>query len=155
MSQSRLLKAIDLPPLWLTACLFLTWWIKHNARFGLSFGATWPQIVGGCLILAGAALMALAIFEMRRQRTTVVPHRTAAKLVTTGIFARSRNPIYLGDTLVLLGVILYWDALLALALVPVFIGILKKRFILPEEQRLTAKFPENFAKYCQEVRRWV
>ncbi len=98
--------------------------------------------------------MLLAVSEMRKHRTNVTPHLNAVHLVVSGIFKRSRNPIYLGDVLILTGLILRWDAVLALPLIPVFISILERRFIVLEENRLRITFRANFAKYCQRVRRW-
>ncbi len=148
------LKWIDIPPVWLLGALALAWWQKTALPMG-SFGPVWADLLGGILVGGGVLLMALAVFEMRRHRTTVIPHLEAASLVTSGIFSRSRNPIYLGDSLALLGMILYWDAVLALPLVPVFIWIIEKRFILPEEDRLDRKFLAEFARYKQQTRRWV
>lgn len=100
-------------------------------------------------------LMLLAVHELRRNKTTVVPHRTPDRLVQTGIFSRSRNPIYLGDALVLAGLILKFDAVLSLPLVPVFVFVIEKRFILPEEDRMRRKYRIEYARYEQKVRRWL
>ncbi len=100
-------------------------------------------------------LTALAAYEMRNRRTTIIPHRDADALVTTGIFSRSRNPIYLADVMILSGMILYWGAVLSLPLVPILLWLLERRFVIPEEDRLRRKFRADFARYCQKVRRWV
>jgi protein-S-isoprenylcysteine O-methyltransferase Ste14 len=122
---------------------------------GLSFGGPWADFAGGLLVGGGIVLMLLAVAEMRRQRTTVVPHRDADALVTGGIFSRSRNPIYLGDALLLAGLILRWDAVLSLPLIPVFVWLIERRFVIPEENRLRRKFRADFARYEAKVRRWV
>ena len=84
-----------------------------------------------------------------------MPHETPSFMVQTGIFSRTRNPIYLGDVLLLTGVILKMDAVLSLVLVPVFVWLLEKRFIVPEEDRLRRKFRSDFARYERKTRRWV
>jgi len=99
--------------------------------------------------------MLLAVYEMRKHKTTVIPHREADTMVTTGIFSRSRNPIYLGDVLLLAGLVLRFDAVLSLPLVPVLLWVLEKRFVIPEENRLRVKFRANFARYCETTRRWI
>lgn len=99
--------------------------------------------------------MLLAVTEMRRQKTTVIPHLEADHLVQSGIFKRSRNPIYLGDVLLLAGFILRWDAPLALPLVPALMWVLQRRFILPEEDRLRRKFGQAFEHYTQTTQRWL
>ncbi|WP_435311034.1 methyltransferase family protein [Primorskyibacter sedentarius] len=150
-----MMKWLDMPPVWLAGALVLAWVQRTYLPMGLSFGPVWADLLGGLLVGGGLLLMALAIHEMRSKRTTVVPHRIPDALVTTGIFSRTRNPIYLGDSMILAGMILYWDAVLALALVPIFVWVIENRFILPEEARLRRKFVAQFARYAQQVRRWV
>ena len=146
---------LDIPPVWLAAALAVAWWQSGQFSYGLSFGGAWADFLGGLLVGAGVLLALLAVYEMRRQRTTVVPHREAQALVSTGIFSRSRNPIYLGDMLILAGFILSWDAVLSLPLLPIFLWILEKRFVLPEEDRLRRKFRADFARFCEKTRRWL
>lgn len=149
------MKWIDIPPVWLALCLALAWWAGAADPWNLSFGGAWADFVGGLLVGAGLLLMLLAVTEMRRRRTTVIPHREAEALVTTGLFRFSRNPIYLGDLLVLAGFILRWDAPIALPLVPLFAWVIERRFILPEEARLRRRFHADFARYCAATRRWL
>lgn len=149
------MKWIDLPPVWLFVFAVMVWAQATYFPMGLYFGDGWPDFIGGLLVGAGLVLMALAFYEFRRARTTVVPHMEASALITSGIFKRTRNPIYLGDALVLAGLCLRWDAVLSLALVPVFVWVIEKRFIIPEEDRLRRKFRADFARYCEKTRRWV
>lgn len=146
---------IDIPPVWLALALVVTWWLGAWRPFNLSFGGHWVGLPGGILVGGGLILMGLAVVEMRKWRTTFIPHRDADRLVTSGIFKRSRNPIYLGDALVLAGLIFYWDVPIALPLIPIFVWIIERRFILPEENRLRRKFREEFFRYTEKTRRWV
>ncbi len=150
-----MLKWVDIPPVWLGFFCLLAWLQSRYLTFNLSIAGAWSDFASGLLIGGGVLLMLLAITEMRKHATTVIPHLEASKLVTSGIFKRSRNPIYVGDILIFTGLILRWDAVLALPLIPVFISILEKRFIVPEENRLRVAFRADFAKYCQKVRRWI
>lgn len=150
-----MVKWIDLPPVWLGLCVGVAWAQARYLPLGLSFGGAWADFAGGILVGGGLILMALALHEMRKARTTVIPHRDADHLVQSGIFSRSRNPIYLGDLLVLAGLILRFDAVLALPLMPVYLWILEKRFVIPEENRLRRRFRADFARYCQKTRRWI
>lgn len=145
---------IDLPPVWLAVFLALAWIQAHRLPLGPAGGAL-TDLLGGLLVGGGILLLVLAIVEMRRARTTVIPHREAAALVTTGIFRRSRNPIYLGDALILTGMILYWSAWPALLLVPVFVWLITDRFILDEERRLAARFGRTFEQYSARTPRWL
>ncbi|WP_101067912.1 methyltransferase family protein [Roseovarius salinarum] len=150
-----MLKWIDLPPVWLLGCLALAWWQSAQYPLGLSFGGAWAEFAGGLLVGGGVLLMVMAAVEFRRHRTTLIPHEEADALVQSGIYSRSRNPIYLGDALVLTGFILRWDAVPSLALVPVFVWIIETRFIIPEENRLRRRFRADFFRYCQKTRRWI
>ncbi|MCR8546596.1 isoprenylcysteine carboxylmethyltransferase family protein [Salipiger sp. P9] len=148
-------KWVDMPPVWLLGFLALARWQVQAFPMGLSFGPVWADLLGGLLVGGGVLLAGLALVEMRRHHTTVLPHEEAAHLVTDGIFKRSRNPIYLGDVMILAGFILFWDAVLALPLLPVFVWVIEKRFIEPEELRLQRKFLARYAKYSQQTRRWL
>ncbi len=145
------MKTLDLPPLWLALAAFGAW----VSRSFWTAGTPWLQLMGTGLILLGLLLMAVAVFTMTLSRTTVIPHRKPTALVTGGIFALTRNPIYLGDVLVLAGLCLRWQAPLGLILVPVFGIWIARHFIHGEEARLHAAFGGAFAEYATRVRRWV
>jgi len=150
-----MLKWLDIPPVWLAACAAIAWWQSAHWPMGLGFGGAWADFAGGLLVGGGLVLIGLAFAEFRRHKTTVVPHREAERLIQTGIFKRTRNPIYLADLLILAGLILRWDAVLSLPLVPVLLWVLEVRFVTPEEDRLRRKFRMEFARYCEKTRRWV
>jgi len=150
-----MLRWIDMPPVWLLAFLTVAWVQATQYPMGLGFGETWADLLGGLLVGGGLLLIVMAAMEFRRYKTTIVPHETPERLIQTGIFKRSRNPIYLGDALILAGLILRWDAVLSLPLIPVFVWVIEKRFILPEEDRMRRKFRMEFARYCEKTRRWV
>ncbi len=152
--MKTLQKLIDYPPVWLAAFLAIAWWQAKNFRLGLSLNGAWEPLVGGLLVGAGLLLMFLAVIEFRRHQTTFVPRSTPTSFIQSGIYKRSRNPIYLGDVLVLTGMILYWDAVLSLVLIPIFIWIIEKRFIEGEEKTLRRMYHAQFAAYERRVRRW-
>ena len=106
-------------------------------------------MVGG-----GLLLMVLAVFEMRRARTTPIPHMQPSALVTSGIFSRSRNPIYLGDALILAGLALRWGWP-TLILVPLFMAVIQDRFIRAEEERLNTAFGPDYTRWAAKTRRWL
>ncbi|MEQ9259255.1 MAG: methyltransferase [Roseovarius sp.] len=146
---------IDIPPVWLAGFAALAWLQAERWPMGLSFGGPWADFAGGLLVGAGLLLVVFAFMEFQRHRTTIIPHREAERLITSGIFKRSRNPIYLADVLILAGLILRWDAVLALPLVPILFWLLETRFVIPEENRLRRRFRADFARYCQRTRRWM
>jgi len=149
-----LLKRLDLPPLWIAGGITLAWAQATYASAGLSLWHPVTQLLAGLLVGAGLLVIALGLYELIQQRTTVDPHKDSAKLVQTGIFSRTRNPIYLGDMLVLAGAILWQDAVLSLVLVPIFVWVFERRFIEVEEKRLRRSFRTEFALYERKVGRW-
>ncbi|WP_240783895.1 methyltransferase family protein [Tabrizicola caldifontis] len=110
---------------------------------------------GKVLVLLGALIMAAAVTQMALRRTTVIPRRMPSTLVTTGLFSFSRNPIYLADAIILLGAILWMDAILALPLLASFTWLIQTRFIIEEEARLTAAFGPEFGLWAARTRRWL
>lgn len=145
------LRDIDIPPSWLVLHLAAAWvlsWVSPAI-----FGAA-GRLVGPVLVAAGLALMAAAVLQMARRRTTVIPRRDPSALVTEGVFSLSRNPIYLGDALILLGAILWLDAAVALPLVVSFVWLIQTRFIRDEEARLTLAFGPEFDLWAARTRRW-
>ncbi len=149
------MKWIDIPPVWLLAFLLAAYFLGQSQPLDLSIAHPVTQFLAAVLVGGGLILMLLAITEMRRQKTTVIPHLEADQLVQSGIFKRTRNPIYLGDVMILAGFILRWDAPVALPLIPILLWVLEKRFVIPEENRLRRKFRQDFFKYTQKTRRWV
>lgn len=143
------MKWIDIPPVWLLGFALALWF-----SVAVWSSAPLPQ-VGAALVVAGIALILGAIVSMARARTTPVPHRQPTALVTTGLFALSRNPIYLGDALILMGLALRWGAAAGMILVPAFIVLITQRFITAEEARLATAFPDEFADYRAKTRRWL
>jgi protein-S-isoprenylcysteine O-methyltransferase Ste14 len=145
------LRDIDIPPTWLALHLAAAWVLSLVSPdvFG-AFG----RLVAGLLVGLGLLLMGLAVLQMARHRTTVIPRRNPSAMVTTGVFGLSRNPIYLGDALVLSGAILWWDAMLAAPLVASFVWLIQTRFIRDEEARLTLAFGPEFDLWASRTRRW-
>lgn len=146
-----LLREIDIPPSWLVLHIGAAWLVSLISP--VVFGS-WGAAVGKVLVLGGGALMLAAVAQMVLARTTVIPRRDPSALVTGGVFGWSRNPIYLGDAILLTGAILWLDAVLALPLVAIFMALIQKRFIRDEETRLTLAFGAAFDLWASRTRRW-
>lgn len=111
--------------------------------------------VGFLVILAGIALFATAIRALTRARTPINPQAQPEHLVTGGPFAISRNPIYLGNTLVMIGLGLVFGLVWFLVLAPLAAFATQKAAVEPEEARLDARFGKRFRDYRKRVRRWI
>ncbi len=149
------MRLIDIPPVWLVGFAVLAWVQARMLPLGLSLDGAVTDLLSGILIGGGIILAIMAVIEFRRHKTTVIPHETPSSMVQTGIYKRSRNPIYLGDVLILAGLILRFDAVLSLVLIPIFVWLLERRFIIPEEDRLRRTFRADFARYERKTRRWI
>lgn len=147
------MRDLDIPPLWLALFVVLAWALGRLIGWH-PFGAPGAWL-GAALAGLGLVLMAAALVRMRRARTTFIPRRDPTALVTGGVFGLSRNPIYLGDALVLAGAALWCDAPVALLLVPVFMAMITRRYIQPEEARLEARFGPAYRDWVRRVRRWL
>lgn len=147
---------LKVPPLALVLLAALLMWL--GARWFPALGFRFPgqSLVAWGLGIAGAFICALGLVEFKRARTTVNPTKpgSASSLVRTGIYRRTRNPMYLGFLLMLCAWALAMGNPLALMIPPAFVAYMNRFQIRPEERALTALFGDAFRDYCREVRRW-
>ncbi len=115
------------------------------------FPAAW---VGGGVWLAGFALAVLAIRQFRRAGTEVQTHTPTAVIVDTGVFAFSRNPIYVGAHIGTVGVAIALDSLWILSTLVPFYFVIRYGVVTREEAYLERKFGEAYLAYKTRVRRW-
>ena len=115
------------------------------------------QALGVAWAMSSAVLMLLAAWALHRHRTTINPMRpeSAQHLVSTGVYARSRNPIYVADALLLLGWWLWLGVASAGLGLLGFVWWIDRVQIRSEEAALSVRFGDAYAAYCQRVRRWV
>lgn len=147
------LHVLDWPPVWTVAAVLLVWLAAQVWPWPVAEGLS--RGLGGGLVGAGLALMGAAVVQMAMARTTVIPRRAPSRLVRGGVFAVSRNPIYLGDALVIAGAALWLQVPWMLPIVPVFARIITRRFILDEEARLRAAFGPEFQDWAARTGRWI
>jgi protein-S-isoprenylcysteine O-methyltransferase Ste14 len=106
------------------------------------------------LIGIGLAGFVWALAAIWGHRTTVNPYKAATNLVTFGPFAHSRNPIYVSDWFVYLGVTLLLGTAWALLFAPLVWVVMRYAVIAHEEAHLLAKFGDEYQTYCSQVKRW-
>ena len=142
------------PPLLFLGCLLAGWGLGflHPLRLGI------PDVVrygaGSLAMVSAASLGGWGLLTFRRMGTTHEPNGTASALLTSGPFRFSRNPLYLGLSVTLVGFALLLDSAWVVALVPVLVLLLDRLVIAREEVRLRAQFGEAYEAYVRRVRRW-
>jgi protein-S-isoprenylcysteine O-methyltransferase Ste14 len=111
--------------------------------------------IGIILAIAGIAMIVLARREFAYFSQPTDPGHPTSKIVHTGVFAISRNPIYLGCIFLILGVALTLNLLWALGMLLLSIVLCHYILIIPEEQYLAAKFGDEYKAYTDCVHRWL
>jgi len=104
-----------------------------------------------------AAALGIAYFAIRlfsRAGTHVEPWKPSTALVTGGIYGYTRNPMYLGMALLLVGLSLVFDSVTLLLMLVPFLLVIRYGVIAREERYLTAKFPTEYTAFQKRVRRW-
>ena len=112
-------------------------------------------LVGAVLIIMGLTLVVLARQELAQHGQPTDPGLPTSKLVTTGVFSVSRNPLYLGGTCLLVGIALVLNLPWSLVLLFPAIVVCHYLLIAPEERYLAARFDREYAQYATSVRRWL
>lgn len=115
----------------------------------------WVRASGLLFVLAGLVLHHRAAVQFRAAETTQATLAQPTGLVTDGVFGLTRNPMYLGGVLILIG----WAVLqghVVLIVAALFFGLAAEwLWIRPEERLLTQVFDSSYAAYCKRTRRWI
>ena len=142
------------PPL--VAVFFIV--LAYFLGFFVLLPITLPPVlryVGLALTFIGFLLGIGAFVEFRKARTTLDPHGSTKHLVTSGIYRYTRNPIYLGFLLMVIGFPLTSGLLWGLVLVPFYMLTMSRLVIEREEAYLGRKFKTQYTSYTSRVRRWL
>jgi len=117
---------------------------------------SWPwRVLGAAPIAAGVWLNLAADRAFKARGTTVKPFERSSALLTDGVFRISRNPIYLGMILILVGVAMLTGSLSPFLVAAGFAAIIETRFIPVEERMLAETFGEAWTAYSGRTRRWL
>jgi protein-S-isoprenylcysteine O-methyltransferase Ste14 len=142
------------PPVWVLLTLLASVALHHWLPLWQLVRAPWSY-GGAVLIVLGVLLGAPAVLAFRRAQTPLVPFERSTALVTGGPFRFTRNPMYSGMVLMVLGVATLLGSLGAYLPIPLFVWIIQKNFIEGEERFLTELFGEQYLAYQRRVRRWI
>lgn len=156
-----------------TGAAHTRWWQTFEAVFGIPFligialQLAWPIVfengwftfvrflAGPILIISGIVIVLYTRREFRSYQQPTDPGRPTNKLITTGVFAYSRNPLYLGGVCVFVGLALTFYLIWGLILLLPALIACHFILILPEERYLAATFGEDYRIYAATVNRWI
>ena len=110
---------------------------------------------GLLLTFIGFLLGIGAFIEFRRARTTLDPHGSAKQIVTSGIYRFTRNPIYLGFLLMVIGLPLNSGLIWGIVMAPLYMIVMTRLVIEREEAYLEKKFKDQYTSYKSRVKRWL
>jgi protein-S-isoprenylcysteine O-methyltransferase Ste14 len=111
--------------------------------------------VGVVLILMGLAAIGGGVSEFRKFKTSFVPIAPAKAMLDKGIFAKTRNPLYLGLLCIYVGVACLFSTVWAFLFLPLVLFAITKLVIVKEEAYLERRFGERYLDYKSRVRRWM
>ncbi len=128
----------------------------------LDHWAPGPRLIEPAYAPAGWALFGLALcivvlvrLQFLRHDTTIKPYESSKALVTTGVFAISRNPIYTAALAGLVGIAVVLGTASPVLVLPVFYSVIRWRFVAAEEKMLEEAFGDDYRNYKSRVRRWL
>lgn len=144
------------PPVILLLSGTLMWFVAHSA-YAYPVSLPFALFAGLLLATAGVITAVTAIRQFSRAETTVNPldPGAATVLVDSGVFGRTRNPMYLGLLLVLSGWAVWLQSASNVLVLAGFVLYITELQIKPEEQALRKIFDQAYVDYCSRVRRWI
>ena len=142
-----------IPPVYLFAALLLMWLTHHYVPV---FQYVYEPVayLGIIVVLFGITMSGISAGMFKQAGTGLEPFDEATVLVTSGFYRVSRNPMYMGMFLMLLGVAFLMGSIGALLPILIFILIIRNNFVLGEERFMQATFGQQYLQYKSEVRRW-
>lgn len=117
-------------------------------------GESWDK-VGVSLIVLGILVVIGPATAFRRAATTIKPFHDSSALVVSGLYRYTRNPMYVGMVIVLIGVAVLLGDLSPFIMPFVFVPVLTVRVIRHEEQMLEECFGDDYREFMKTVRRWI
>ena len=144
------------PPLLALLCVAAMWSLSLiTPALGLTKGIRW--LLTGVFVLVGISFDLRGLLVFLQARTSINPMKPhqASSLVVSGVYRRTRNPMYVGLACMLVAFAIFLDAPVALIGVAAFVGYITRFQIQPEESALLQKFGEAYQDYCEQVPRWL
>ena len=148
---------LKIPPIVQLVVFVGLMWILAVLLPSLSSTFSASSLVALVLATAGVVFALFGVLEFRFAATTVDPRvpDQSASLVTSGVYRISRNPMYVGFLLLLIGWGVFLCNIASFLLLPFFVMYMSRFQITPEERFMQEKFGDGYRQYKTRVRRWV
>jgi protein-S-isoprenylcysteine O-methyltransferase Ste14 len=143
-----------IPPVWLLITLVVMTGLHFILPIKRIIPAPWSYLGAGLIVL-GIAMAASGSVLFKRAGTPVIPFEPSTALVTNGLYRFTRNPMYLGLVVSLIGAAVLFGTLSPFIPIPIFIWIIRTQFIRAEERFLEEIFGAEYLAYKSRVRRWL
>ncbi len=156
MGKNNLLE-LKIPPLAIFFVFAVLMWLLAKAVPLADFTLPTKNPIAAGIAAVGGVFAGAGILSFLRAKTTLNPFEPgkSSSLVTTGIYAVTRNPMYLSLLFVLVGWAVYLSNLATLVPIPFYVAYMSRFQIMPEEKALSSLFGGEFEAYRKRVRRWL
>ncbi len=114
-----------------------------------------PVWVGLVLRLGGIAFGAWGWYTMRQMRINVCPRKSTQRVIAKGPFRISRNPLYVGFSIAMVGMVFVWNSAWGVLMLVPLLLVMHFGVVLREERYLGKKFGDEYREYCSQVRRYL
>jgi protein-S-isoprenylcysteine O-methyltransferase Ste14 len=158
MKNSKDSPGVFIPPPLIYAGFFLLSFLIQGyltIKAAFFFHSRAANIAGLLIIFTGLAFILPALRQFFQTKNTVALIKPATSLQTSGIYSLTRNPMYVGLSLIYLGMALIFGNWWTLILFPVLLATVHFRVIRPEEKYLSRAFGDHYTEYKNKVRRWI
>ncbi|MGI9831451.1 methyltransferase family protein [Vibrio vulnificus] len=148
---------LKIPPVAVFLILIFFMYLASEFFSSWSFSLSGRLWFAGVLFGLSGVIGIVGVLAFRQAQTTVNPVKpeSASTVVSNGIFAYTRNPMYLALLLLLLAYAIWLENMLAFVGCPLFVVYMNRFQIYPEERVLEGLFGERYLVYKQKVRRWI
>jgi len=143
-----------MPPTWMLIAIIAMLVLNSLLPVAKIIPTLW-NLCGLVFLVSGITLNLIADRAFQQVGTTVKPYQESSNLVTGGVFQISRNPMYLGMVLMLIGIAVLLRSLSPLLIVIPFAILIDQIYIRVEEQMLMEKFGAKWQAYKAQTRRWL
>ena len=144
------------PPLFYVLIFLISIYVQKAVPIPtMFFESSVAPVLAAIFIMAGLIVTLPALLKFFNTKNTLIPHKPASSLQTSGIYSITRNPMYLGLLIIYIGIAFIKGNWWTLMLIPIIILIITYLVILKEEKYLARAFGNSYVDYRKKVRRWI